>query len=305
VTESLPHPSTTLAEMKTGVDLGGTKIEAVVLDDAGEVLARSRVPTPKGAYAETVHAITELVETVESDAGGGGTHIGMGVPGSPSPATGLMRNCNSTILNGHPLGEDLAQLIGREVRLANDANCLALSEAADGAAAGAASVFAIILGTGVGGGVAVNGTLMSGHNGIAGEWGHIPLPWPQPDEFPGATCWCGRNGCLETWLSGPAIESQWRSSGAESLSATEIAATPEARQLIDRWLDRLARATAVVIDVLDPEVIVVGGGLNTIETIYTEVPKRWPTYVFADEVQTRLVPAMHGDSSGVFGAARL
>ncbi|MDP6479098.1 MAG: ROK family protein [Phycisphaerales bacterium] len=291
--------------MKTGVDLGGTKIEAAVLDEGGEVRTRSRIPTPRSSYEDTVQAIASLVNAVEAEAGGGGVHVGVGVPGSPSPTTGLMRNCNSTVLNGRSLGEDLAAAIGREVRLANDANCLALSEAADGAAAEAASLFAIILGTGVGGGAVLDGRLLQGHNGVAGEWGHIPLAWPQRDEFPGPTCWCGRNGCLETWLSGPAIESQWRSSGAEPLSATELAATPEASRLIDRWLDRLARATAVLIDVLDPEVIVVGGGLNTIETIYTEVPKRWPAYVFADEVQTRIVPAMHGDSSGVFGAARL
>jgi fructokinase len=216
-----------------------------------------------------------------------------------------MRNCNSTVLNGHPLGEDLARAIGREVRLSNDANCLALSEAADGAASGAASVFAIILGTGVGGGVVVDGSLVQGHNGVAGEWGHIPLPWQKPDEFPGPTCWCGRAGCLETWLAGPAIESQWRASGGAAMHATEVATTSQARPIVDRWLDRLARATAVVIDVLDPEVIVVGGGLNAIEAIYEEVPDRWAPYVFADEVHTRIVPAMHGDSSGVFGAARL
>lgn len=291
--------------MHTGIDLGGTKIEAVVLDDDGPVIARSRIPTPNGAYDDTVHAIARLVDRVESDAGGGGEHVGVGVPGSPSPSSGLMRNCNSTVLNGHPLGEDLARAIGREVRLSNDANCLALSEAADGAASGAASVFAIILGTGVGGGVVVDGSLVQGHNGVAGEWGHIPLPWQKPDEFPGPSCWCGRAGCLETWLAGPAIESQWRASGGAAMHATEVATTSQARPIVDRWLDRLARATAVVIDVLDPEVIVVGGGLNAIEAIYEEVPDRWAPYVFADEVHTRIVPAMHGDSSGVFGAARL
>lgn len=291
--------------MKTGIDLGGTKIEGVVLDDDGAVLAKSRIPTPTGGYDDVVQAIARLVFSVETQGGGGGEHVGVGVPGSPAVGNGLMRNCNSTVLNGHPLGRDLARVIGRAVRLSNDANCLALSEAADGAAADAASVFAIILGTGVGGGVVVGGSLVAGHNGVAGEWGHIPLPWPRHDELPGPRCWCGRAGCLETWLSGPAVEGQWKALGGEALPTTQLATRPEARDLLDRWLDRLARATAVVIDVLDPEVIVVGGGLNAIEAIYAELPDRWQPYVFADEVHTRIVPAIHGDSSGVFGAARL
>lgn len=291
--------------MRTGVDLGGTKIEAVVLGDGDAVLARSRTTTPKGHYAETIDAITTLIHEVEQQAGGGGSHVGMGVPGSPSPTTGLMRNCNSTILNGHTLGSDLADVLGRPVRLENDANCLALSEATDGAAAGAASVFAIILGTGVGGGLVVSGSLLPGRNGIAGEWGHIPLPWPCADEAPGPACWCGQYGCLETWLAGPAIEAQWHEAMNTRLNATDIASHPDGRPILDAWLDRLARATAVILNVLDPEVLVVGGGLNSIDAIYREIPSRWPQYVFSDEVQTTIVPAKHGDSSGVLGAARL
>ncbi|MCP4759075.1 MAG: ROK family protein [Planctomycetes bacterium] len=291
--------------MRTGVDLGGTKIEAVVIDHEDQVLARNRVLTPKGDYDGIVGAIADLVASTEREAGGGGEHIGVGVPGSPAAGSGLMRNCNSTVLNGKLLGSDLTRAIGREIRLTNDANCLALSEAWNGAGQGAASVFAIILGTGVGGGVVVGGVLHSGVNGVAGEWGHIPLPWPTLDESPGPRCWCGRHGCLETWLSGPAIEEAWVHSGGEPLPATDIASQYADSPLMTRWLDRLARATAVIIDIVDPEVLVIGGGLSRIEAIYTEVPLRWPSLVFSDSVQTRVVPAMHGDSSGVFGAARL
>jgi predicted NBD/HSP70 family sugar kinase len=216
-----------------------------------------------------------------------------------------MRNGNSTVLNGQRLGEALQVAIGREIRLANDANCLALSEAHDGAAAGAASVFGIILGTGVGGGVVVGGQLVAGVNGVGGEWGHIPLPWPSGDESPGKTCWCGRAGCVETWLSGPALESQWIAAGGEPMTATALAASHPQHEVMQRWIDRLARATAVVINILDPEVIVVGGGLNAIGAIYEEVPRRWSRYVFSDAIATRIVQARHGDSSGVLGAARL
>jgi fructokinase len=291
--------------MRTGVDLGGTKIEAVVLGEHDVVLARSRTSTPKDHYTETLTAITTLIHDVEQHAGGGGSHVGMGVPGSQSPTTGLMRNCNSTVLNGHTLGSDLATALGRPVRLENDANCLALSEATDGAAAGAKSVFAIILGTGVGGGVVVNGSLLHGRNGIAGEWGHIPLPMPNADEVVGSRCWCGQCGCLETWLAGPVIEAQWAADHGAPLTATVIAEHPEGRPYLEAWLDRLARATAVILNVLDPEVVVVGGGLNSIDAIYSELPRLWPQYVFSDEVNTTIVPAQHGDSSGVLGAARL
>ncbi|MDP7070614.1 MAG: ROK family protein [Phycisphaerales bacterium] len=291
--------------MRTGVDLGGTKIEAVVLDREDHVLARNRVPTPDGAYDDIIAAIASLVAATEAEAGGGGEHVGIGVPGSPSPHGGLMRNCNSTVLNGRSLREDLTRALSREVRLANDANCLALSEALDGAAKGAASVFAIILGTGVGGGVVIDGTLVVGANGVSGEWGHMPLPWPTPAESPGPTCWCGRRGCLETWLAGPALEREWIEIGGEPLRATAIARAHPESPVMRSWVDRLARATAVIIDILDPEVIVVGGGLNAIASIYTDVPARWTDLVFSDSIRTRLVPAAHGDSSGVFGAARL
>ncbi|MDG1838103.1 MAG: ROK family protein [Phycisphaerales bacterium] len=291
--------------MRTGVDLGGTKIEAVVVDDTGRVVVKQRIATPKGKYDATVASIASLVEAVEAKAGGGGDVLGIGVPGSPSPSTGLMRNCNSTALNGKRLGEDLQRAIGREVRMANDANCMALSEAFDGAGAGASSVFGIILGTGVGGGVVVENNLVVGANGVAGEWGHIPLPWPRSDELQCQPCWCGRHGCLETWLSGPAIETQWIQAGGQAMKATEIARLHPDSQFMQRWIDRLARATALVINMLDPEVIVVGGGLNAISAIYHDVPARWPDFVFSDAITTKLVPAMHGDSSGVLGAARL
>jgi len=291
--------------MLTGVDLGGTKIEAAVLDEDGAVLARHRVPTPRGQYDATIAAVTTAVAVAEKQAGGGSPHVGIGVPGSPSPTTGLMRNCNSTVLNGRRLGADLAAALGREVRMANDANCLALSEAYDGAGAGHRCVFAVILGTGVGGGVVVDGQLLEGANGIGGEWGHIPLPWPSDDECGARTCWCGRSGCLETWLSGPALEDDWRRGGGDAMPATDIAAAhPESPAML-AWLDRLTRATAVVIDLLDPDVIVIGGGLNAIQAIYTDVAKRWPPRVFSDQVRTRMVPAAHGDASGVRGAARL
>ncbi len=291
--------------MLTGVDLGGTKIEAAVLAEDGSILARHRVPTPKGQYDGTIDAVAAAVHEVELAVGGGGPYLGIGVPGSPSPTTGLMRNCNSTVLNGRPLAEDLHAALGREVRMANDANCLALSEATDGAAAAARCVFAIILGTGVGGGVVVDGRLLEGANGVAGEWGHVPLPWPAEDERAARTCWCGRSGCLETWLSGPAIEAEWVRSGGQPLPATELASAHPTAPAVVNWVDRLARATSTVIDVIDPDVIVVGGGLNSIEAIYTEVPRAWPHLVFSDAVRTRIVPSMHGDSSGVRGAARL
>ena len=274
-------------------------------DDTGRVVVKQRIATPKGKYDATVASIASLVEAVEAKAGGGGDVLGIGVPGSPSPSTGLMRNCNSTALNGKRLGEDLQRAIGREVRMANDANCMALSEAFDGAGAGASSVFGIILGTGVGGGVVVENNLVVGANGVAGEWGHIPLPWPMSDELQCQPCWCGRHGCLETWLSGPAIETQWIQAGGQAMKATEIARLHPDSQFMQRWIDRLARATALVINMLDPEVIVVGGGLNAISAIYHDVPARWPDFVFSDAITTKLVPAMHGDSSGVLGAARL
>lgn len=291
--------------MRTGVDLGGTKIEAVVIDADDAVMSRQRVATPVGDYAQTVKAVASLVQDVEQAAGSVSPHVGIGVPGSPSPTTGLMRNCNSTVLNGKRFREDLEVAIGRPVRMANDANCLALSEATTGAAVGASPVFAIILGTGVGGGWAIDGQLVGGFNGVAGEWGHMPLPWPHPDERNPDPCWCGQVGCLETWLSGPALEARWLAGGHEAMRATAIVDQYPDAPIVQQWFDQLARATAVIMNVLDPEVIVVGGGLSRIGRLYEEVPARWGAYVFSDDIRTRMVPAHHGDSSGVFGAARL
>jgi fructokinase len=298
--------------MKLGIDLGGTKIEAVVIDDASQVLVRRRVATPQGDYAGTLEAIAALVADVEIQAGRSGLPIGVGHPGSVSPTSGLLRNASSTCLNGKPLREDLERVLGRPVRMANDADCLALSEAFDGAAAGARNVFAVILGTGVGGGIVINGGLIGGANGIVGEWGHNHLPWMRPewDESPGPACWCGQHGCIETFLSGPALAADHARATGQTVSAVDIAALAQngdvaANGTLGRYEDRLARALAHVINLLDPEVIVLGGGISRIDRLYRYVPALWDAWIFSDEVSTRLVPAQHGDSSGVLGAARL
>ena len=274
----------TLPDMRIGVDLGGTKIEAAALDMGGELVVRRRVPTPRGDYEATLAAIRDLVAAVEAEAGGSGS-VGVGIPGTISPATGLVKNANSTWINGKPLRDDLERALGRSVRLANDANCFALSEAVDGAAAGFPVVFGVILGTGVGGGIAVHGRVLTGPNAIAGEWGHNPLPWPGPDEWPGPPCWCGKTGCIETLLSGPAFERDGRD--------------PE------RHADRLARALAMVLNLLDPDAVVLGGGLSNLEFLYREVPRRWERWAFSDRIVTPLLPPRWGDSSGVRGAAWL
>jgi len=284
--------------MRIGIDLGGTKTEAIVLDHAGRIVLRRRVPSGKD-YAATLTTIRDLVASVEREVGQPGS-VGIGMPGAISPATGLVKNANSTWLIGHPLGRDLAAVLERPVRLANDADCFALSEAHDGAGAGARVVFGVILGTGVGGGIVVDGKLLAGPNAIAGEWGHIPLPWPEDDERPGPLCYCGRHGCIETFLSGPALA---RDDG-RGLSAAEIAATPEAPSM-QRYHRRLARALAQIVTLLDPDVIVLGGGLSQIGSLYTAIPDLWGQWVFSDTVATRLVPPRHGDSSGVRGAAWL
>jgi fructokinase len=294
---------------RIGVDLGGTKIEAVALDERGQAIARRRTPTPRGDYQQTLTAIAALVDAVEREAGATGT-VGIGIPGAISPATGLVKNSNSTWMNGKPLADDLPRLLGRPVRFENDANCLALSEATDGAAAGASIVFAVILGTGTGGGVVVNGQVLVGCNAISGEWGHNPLPAPRPDESPGPPCYCGRSGCIETFLSGPALEREYHESAGRAVAADEIARrAPEGETIaldcLARYEERLARALGSVINILDPDVIVIGGGLSNIERLYTSVPKIWSAYVFSDDVRTRLVRAAHGDSSGVRGAAWL
>lgn len=294
---------------RLGVDLGGTKIEVAVLDPEGCERLRRRVPTPQGDYAATVEAVGELVESAEQALGVRCT-VGVGTPGAISPASGLIKNANSTCLNGRALGVDLVRRLGREVRLANDANCLALSEAVDGAAAGAASVFAVILGTGTGGGIVVGGRLLTGANAIAGEWGHNPLPWPRDEERPGPACYCGRHGCLETFISGPGLARDHVAARGEALDAQEIvrravAGDAAARATLDRHADRLARGLASVVNVLDPEVVVLGGGLSNLPGLCAEVAERWGEYIFSDRVDTRLVTAQHGDSSGVRGAARL
>ncbi|MBX3497157.1 MAG: ROK family protein [Parvibaculum sp.] len=295
--------------MRIGIDLGGTKIEALALDAEGRELARRRIAAPQGNYDATVAAIRDLVAALESETGEQGT-VGIGMPGAISPATGLVKNANSTWLIGHPFGRDLEAALARPLRLANDADCFALSEASDGAGANAASVFGVILGTGVGGGIVVNGALLSGPNAIAGEWGHNPLPWMHPDEYPGADCYCGKKGCIETWLSGPAFARLYKEEEGETLTPEEIAAAAQAgkrpaRLALRRYADRLARALAHAINILDPEVIVLGGGMSNIEALYDEVPARWGAWVFSDTVETRLRAHRHGDSSGVRGAAWL
>ncbi len=275
--------------MRIGVDLGGSKIELVTLDAAGREAFRRRVPTPQGDYAGTLQAVGSLVAEAET-ALGERCPVGIGMPGALSLVTGLVKNSNSVCLNGQPLKQDIERLLGREVRLANDANCFALSEAMDGAGKGAPVVFGVILGTGVGGGIVVNGQVLTGPNAIAGEWGHNPLPLPRGDDLPLPECYCGRLGCIETYLSGPALA---RDGGAESEAA------------LGRYEDRLARALAGVINILDPDVIVLGGGVSNIQRLYQNVPRLWQPHVFSDHVATRLARHVHGDSSGVRGAAWL
>ena len=299
--------------MRIGIDLGGTKIEAIVMGPGSRILHRERVPTPQTDYAATLEAIGALVTRVERAVGAGAPlPVGCGTPGAISPASGRIKNANSTRLNGQTLKEDLERVLRRPVRIANDADCLALSEASDGAAAGAACVFGVILGTGVGGGVVVNGQLLSGPNAIAGEWGHNALPWPRPewDEVPGPLGWDGRHGSIEVYCCGPGLAlDHARVTGAKRASEDIVAAAgagdEAARATLARWEDRLARALASIINVLDPHVIVVGGGLSRIERLYANVPRLWDQWVFSDRVDTRLVPAQHGDSSGVRGAAWL
>jgi fructokinase len=295
--------------LRAGIDLGGTKIAGVVLDASGIEVCRERVATPQGDYQLTLQALVGLVTTLEEKAGQQ-CSVGIGMPGSVSRATGLVKNSNSVCLNGQPLHRDLEVLLDRPLRFANDADCFALSEAADGAAAGAAVVFAVIIGTGTGGGLVVNRTLVSGPNGIAGEWGHNPLPWPQPDELPGPPCYCGRQGCIETWLSGPGLARDHQQTHGVSMDAMTVAQCAElgdtrAAATMQRYVDRMARALASVINIVDPDVIVLGGGVSNYKRLTEAVPACWGEYVFSDRVDTRLVAAKHGDASGVRGAAWL
>jgi len=301
--------------MRIGIDLGGTKIEAIALDGQGRERCRHRVATPKGGYGEIVQALVALVHSIDAGLGERGS-IGIGIPGIASPATGLVKNANTTALIGHPLDKDLEARLGRPVRLANDANCFALSEASDGAASADAlgvprpTVFGVIIGTGTGGGVVVGGQLLVGPDSIAGEWGHNPLPWLAPDEYPGPACWCRQRGCIETFLSGPALARAHAERTGTALTAAEIAeraanGDAAAGQTLDRYVSQLARALASIINVLNPDAIVLGGGVSNIPRLYSDVPRHWQQYVFSDVVTTRLVRAKHGDSSGVRGAAWL
>ena len=295
--------------MRAGIDLGGTKIEGIVLDTAGTEIARRRIAAPRGDYRATISAIHGLIADLEADSGAISL-VGVGIPGTISPATGLVKNANSTWLIGHPFDKDLETVLGRPVRLANDANCFALSEAADGAAAGAASVFGVILGTGTGGGLVLDGKPLTGINAIAGEWGHNPLPWPTDEDTPGVQCYCGLTGCIETYLSGPGLARDHRAATGEDLSPPEIAAraangNAAAETTMARYEGRLARALASVINIVDPEVIVLGGGLSNLDRLYHNVPGQLDRWVFSDTVATRLVQNRHGDASGVRGAAWL
>ncbi|TAM12592.1 MAG: ROK family protein [Nevskiaceae bacterium] len=300
------------ATLRVGIDLGGTKISGIVLNTADIVVAHARIATPQDDYAATVQAVVRLVQALEAHVGSGGLPVGVGHPGTVSPATGRIKNANSTCLNGKPLARDLAAVLGRPVALANDANCLAASELRGGAAQGCSPVFAVILGTGVGGALAVDGRVVRGVQAIAGEWGHNPLPWARAEwgEMPGPCCWCGRHGCIETWLSGTGLAADYVRAGGYEVRGEEIvrrAAAGEAlaQQALVRYEDRLARALAHVINLIDPEVVVLGGGLSSIAGLYEEVPQRWGEWVFSDTVVTQLVPARFGDDSGVRGAAAL
>ena len=299
--------------IRLGIDLGGTKIEGIALDAQGGILARRRVATPREDYDATVAAVAGLVAGLEGEAGAHGS-VGIGIPGAVSPKTGRLKNANSTWLIGASFNRDMEVALGRPVRLANDANCFALSEAIDGAAAGASVVFGAILGTGVGGGIVIDGKALTGRNAIAGEWGHNPLPWPRDDERPGPACYCGKRGCMETFLSGPGLARDY-AAGADfpaspPVSPEEIETRAEAGEAaalaaLDRYEDRLARGLAHVINLVDPEVIVLGGGLSNLRRLYRSLPARIPAYVFSDRVDTELRPPHHGDSSGVRGAAWL
>ena len=295
--------------MRIGIDVGGTKIEGVALHGDGSILARRRLPTPQGDYDGTVRAIADLVGYLEREADSHGS-VGIGMPGILSPATGLVKNANSVCLNGRALDRDLEAALSRPIRIENDANCFALSEASDGTAAGRGCVFGVILGTGTGGGIVVGGRILRGRNAIGGEWGHNSLPWPEPDERPGDSCYCGRTGCIETFLSGPGLARDYeRQTGKTADGVTVVdraqSGEDEARACLDRYVNRLARALASVINVLDPDAIVLGGGLSGIERLYSDVPRVWSNYVFSDRVETELLPPKFGDSSGVRGAAWL
>ncbi|HSR63689.1 MAG TPA: ROK family protein [Gammaproteobacteria bacterium] len=295
--------------MRIGIDLGGSKIEILAIDSNGETLLRERRVTPKDDYNRILATVLDLVRETEERTGQSGT-VGVAIPGAVSLATGRIKNANTVCLIGKPLAEDLEGILARPVRLSNDANCFALSEATDGAAAGTASVFGVILGTGVGGGIVIDHRVQAGINAIAGEWGHNPLPWPESNELPGPECYCGRRGCIESFLSGPGLARDYHLTTGHEAKPPEIVRLAEAGDeggvfTLAHYYDRLARALAHVINILDPGVIVLGGGLSNIDALYEEIPARWGDYVFSDRVDTRLTKAIYGDSSGVRGAAWL
>jgi len=294
--------------MRIGIDLGGTKIEGIALDSKGQELIRHRILTPSGDYRATLNSIVELVNTIESSIKCTAS-IGIGTPGSLSPVNDLLRNSNSVCMNGQPVKKDLEKLLHREIRMSNDANCFALSEATDGAAKNANIVFGVIIGTGTGAGIVINGNVLNGANAIAGEWGHNPLPWPESDELPGPPCYCGQRGCIETFLSGPGLAGDYQRVSGDKLSAIEIVEQArtgnQADQCLQRYEDRMARGLAHIINILDPDVIVLGGGMSNVQRLYENVPRLWGKHVFSDVINTRLVAPLYGDSSGVRGAAWL
>ena len=295
--------------LRMGIDLGGTKIEGIVLDAGGVERCRERIPTPQDDYEATLDAVAGLVASLESGVDQA-CSVGIAMPGSVSRATGLVKNSNSVCLNGQPLYRELEARTGRPLRFANDADCFALSEATDGAGRDAAVVFGVIVGTGTGGGIVINRHLLDGPNGIAGEWGHNPLPWPQAEELPGPACYCGQHGCIETWLSGPGLARDHQQVYGDSMDAQTIIQSAElgdekACATVQRYADRMARALASVINVIDPDAIVLGGGLSNCKRLYHAVTLRWDAYIFSDSVNTCLVRAQHGDASGVRGAAWL
>jgi fructokinase len=295
--------------MKLGIDLGGTKIEIIAINDKGTELLRRRIPSPQDGYSSTLKAIARLVQTAETELGQHGT-VGIGTPGTISRVTGLLKNSNSVQLNGKSILQDLEALLQRPIKLCNDANCFALSEATDGAAAGASVVFGIIIGTGTGAGIVVNGQVLTGPNGIAGEWGHNPLPWPDKEELPGPECYCGKRGCIETFLSGPGLMKLHLFETGNALTPEEIVTRAEVgdascEHSLQHYENRLARSLAHAINILDPDIIVLGGGMSNIERLYSSIPQLWGRWIFSDRVDTRLVKNKFGDSSGVRGAAWL
>jgi fructokinase len=302
------------APIRIGIDLGGTKIAILALSDTGDEILEQRVPTPRHDYDATIAAIGQLITEAEADLGcTGHASIGLAMPGSISPASGRIQNANSTWLNGRPFDADLCSRLGRPVRLANDANCFALSEAADGAARGARSVFGVILGTGCGGGLVYEGRLIDGPRGIGGEWGHNPLPWPQAQDLPGPHCWCGLQGCMETWVSGPALYQDYLAGGGsaeaagDAMDVGQSAAEGDsaAKAALDRHASRLARGLAAIVNLFDPEIIVLGGGLSRMAHLYAALPSLMERFIFADAPKVTIRPPLHGDASGARGAARL